>query len=304
MQEIYLDIPRSRAELTELMRENENAYQDSLKDALEFILSADQRIITLAGPSCSGKTTTADYLVDGLQKHGKHVKLLSIDDFFRERKSERLAVGQIEDLDSVNAIDLDYFEICIDRLANGRTAMLPTFDFTKGVRSAVTPYIPQENDIYLFEGIQAVYEEITKLLDPLGRSSIFINVESDIITPKCTFPKIEIRLIRRLLRDRLFRSAHCEFTLFQWSSVRENEERSILPHADSSDLRINSAVPYEMLLYAARLPVFLDETPMSSKYYDAAAQIKEKLLTLYPNPLDEELIPNDSLLREFIGRKN
>lgn len=302
-QTIKLTPPESEDGLKQLIYENETAYQNSLKAALEFLLSSHKKVITLAGPSCSGKTTTANYIVDGLEKNGKHIKVLSIDDFFRSRKNERLAVGETEDLDSVNAIDLDYLAECIARLASGQTALLPTFDFNRGIRSALTPYTPGEDDIYLFEGIQAVYKEVTELLDPLGKSSVFINVESAIVAPKCEFSKFEIRLIRRLLRDRLFRSSPCEFTLFQWSSVRENEDRSILPRADETDFRINSLIPYEMFLYAKRLPSLLDETDSSSPHYAAAVEIKEKLLTLLPNPLDEELIPENSLLREFIGRK-
>ena len=298
MLEIKSELLYTEEKAFEYVKNCEDAFEKLLSDTLSSVLNTpDLKIITLSGPSCSGKTTTARKLTAEIEKTGRRAKVLSIDDFYRDS----LRFEENPDFESAAAIDLDYFSECTKSLFEGKTTYFPVYDLGRGVRRGTAEYIPAKDDIYIFEGIQAVYPEITTHLRDLGYTSVFINVTDDVSVDGVVFDKNEIRLVRRLVRDRLFRSASAEFTFSLWDSVRSNEEKNIFPHVPALDNFINSFLPYEFFLMRGRVIPLLETVPEDSVYFERAKKLKDKVSLLPECPVTEEMIPKNSLYREFIG---
>jgi len=262
----------------------------------------DLRFITLAGPTCSGKTTTAGILIEGLESVGRRVVVISIDDFFYDRahlKAEAQRSGIPFDMDSVRAIDLTALRAFVSDLLAGKPSVLPRFDFHEGKRTIGDTVVPHPEDVYLFEGIQAVYPEVTALFPRETMLSIYISVEETVVTPHGSWLPREIRLLRRLLRDSKFRSTDAETTFSHWGSVVRNELVSIEPYRDTCDERINSALPYELCVLKEPLMALLATVGEGDDHAVTARLLFEKLSRL-PS-FDEAYVPADSVLREFIG---
>ena len=260
------------------------------------------RFITLAGPTCSGKTTTAGILIDKLESIGRRVVVVSLDDFFYDRAyllAEAKRSGVPFDMDSVKAIDLDALRAFVADLFDGKTSVLPRFDFQEGKRMVGDTVVPHPEDVYLFEGIQAVYPEVTALFPREAVLSLYISVEETIVTPDGLWLPREIRLLRRLLRDSKFRSTDAETTFEHWGGVARNELRNIEPYKDACDHRIDSAMPYELCVLKEPLMALLATVSEGDDHAVTARLLSEKLSRL--PTFDEAYVPADSVLREFIG---
>lgn len=302
MRTIEINI-RSRAEAEEYILACEKRFNDTIDEALEGIFThGDIKTIALAGPTCSGKTTTAEKITRRIRRAGKQAVVLSIDDFFLSRADRNVVDGEAPDYDSAAAIDLETLETFMDRLNRGLPVLVPRFDFSSAARVGYHEYIPREEDIYLFEGIQAVYPEVTRLFGP-GYKSIFINVNEDCRYGNVVLEKEEIRLLRRTVRDRLFRGATPEFTLHLWETVRANEEKNIFPNAAGCDLHLESFLEYEPFLLANYGVGMLDSVPKDSRYRPAADEVLVELREFDCPYFEESMIPKNSLFREFIGGK-
>lgn len=280
----------------------EHNFENKLFSVCEKVASHKEiKLITIAGPTCAGKTTTANKLISDLSLRGKISHVVSIDNFFRNREDLNANADGGIDYDSVNTIDLEYLEKCIHDLYTENTVKLPDYDFITGTRRGYNKFEINEDDILIFEGIQAVYPEFTSLLkrQNVDYISIFINVTEDFELNGVFFDKREIRLMRRIVRDYKFRSASPEFTFYLWESVVKNENKNILPYEDKTDIHINSLLAYEIFLMKSYLIPILNEIPQDSKYKEAAYTMVEKI-----NGFDDisyEYVPANSVYREFLG---
>ncbi len=290
-------------EMRAYILEAETLYNDRLSEAAAYILSQkEHRIITLSGPSCSGKTTTGRKLIERLFAVGERVHLVSLDDFFLPRDlllSRAADNGGKIDFDSPNTLDYEALSSVIADIRAGRTVRLPKFSFLTGKREGEETVIPKENDLFLFEGIQAVYPEVTSLLKNQEGVSVFARVNRAIALGEQIFQPNEIRLFRRLVRDYHFRGASAAFTLDLWQSVRENEEKHIFPHAKDCDIYIDSTLAYEIMALYPLLKTVLRSLPPAS-HHNAMAQKIISSLDPY-EPIKKGLIPQDSVSREFLG---
>lgn len=293
---------RNVKERQKFIKECESDFEKRLDQACAACAAQKPKIIALSGPTCSGKTTAASKFVAELAKKGKDVHIVSIDDFFNERdlmkRADEMAGGVKLDYDSVNALDLDLLSQCVnDLLAKNRT-VLPKYDFTTGKRSDGEMIIPSDNSIFIFEGIQAVYPEVCELFGD-NYVSVSINVEDDLEFNGDVFGKRDIRLMRRLVRDYRFRGAAPDFTFYLWRSVIMNEEKSILPYEEKINIKVDSLIPYEIMLMKNELTPILELVPETSRFYVKALEYIERLKDL--DPITPEMVPENSLLREFIG---
>ena len=262
----------------------------------KLIRKKDIEIITLSGPTCSGKTTLAKKLITKLSEKGFKAHIVSIDDYFKDRQdAEKKA-----DMDSVNAIDLDLLGENIRRILNKKVLNMPGFDFLKGKRIGYRLVDPADFDIFIFEGIQAIYPEVVSLLESASYSSIFIDVGKEQTLTGIDFDCREIRFMRRLVRDFRFRGASAERTFDIWyNSVIPNEDKSIIPNIGNADIKIASYMPYELFVLKSSVVKVLSELPKGSEYSYIANNILEKISGL--DSIDESYIPEHSLYREFIG---
>ena len=291
----------SESRKIDFIRECENKFEARLDEVCAEVIRDGVKIIALSGPTCSGKTTTAAKLTKELTKNGADVHLVSIDNFFRERDVlDREAIMQDRsiDYDSVSAIDLDLLAKRTASIIAGDPTELPIYDFKLGKATSSETVDPDENSVFIFEGIQAIYPEVTSLFGD-NYKSVYICIEDDLEIGDYYFGKRELRLLRRLVRDYKFRGASPEFTFFLWRSVAANEDRSILPYSETADIRINSFMAYEIYLMKTVLPEILALVPDTNPYFAKAYDISRKLEGLDAIPV--EIVPENSLLREFIG---
>lgn len=264
------------------------------------------RFITLSGPTCSGKTTTAERILDRLHEAGKRVLTVSIDDFYKDvslhSETGEPILSEKLDFESVESIDLETFAAVAEKLRTGESAYLPAFDFQARRRTRYTRVDPTDYDYYLFEGIQAVYPEVLACLGDAERLSVFSSVRRSVTLDGVTFAPREIRLIRRLVRDARTRNATADFTFYLWDGVVKNEEKNILPFADSADYSIDSLLPYELHVLRDPLLRVLRALPSDSPYFEAGRKLCEKVEHILPLPAS--LVPASSICREFIGMEN
>lgn len=267
----------------------------------EVAANKDARVVTLSGPTCSGKTTTADNIVFDVMKAGREIYTISIDDFFFDRevmdaRAEKL--GTAPDYESIDSIDMQLFTKCVGDIYARKRTKLPMFDFVSGRRSGLAEFHPEDYDVILFEGIQANYPEIVDLLDQYPYISISTNVRRSLKVGGEVFDPREIRLCRRIVRDIRKRACDAERTLTLWKSVTANEDRNILPFENSAHLKLDSLMGYEMNVLKEPLLEALSAIPAESEYYPVRTYFEKKLEKVIP--IGREYIPEDSMYWEFL----
>ncbi len=277
---------------------------ESLTDAI--LANDDERVITLSGPTCSGKTVTAFNISRAVTRKGRSMVQISIDDYYRDRddliaEGERL--GRAPDYDSASSIDLCELEKTVDGIYRGETVLVPRYDFKTGRRTEMIPLESSKYDVVLFEGIQAVYPEFTSMFGHYPYVSIATNVRSGICTSGQAFDARQVRLMRRLVRDVCARNTPPEVTFKLWeTTVVPNEDKNILPYEDSAQIKIDSLMPYEIHVIRDPLLKTLEGFDTESEYYPAAQSLISRVTPI--EPIDRKYIPTDSLYREFIGDGN
>lgn len=261
-------------------------------------------LIGLSGPTCAGKTTAAAIITRQLQAAGRRVHIISVDDFFREQPHGRELMDDPNgadklDFDSIDALDFELFSSFLDTLMNTGHAMMPRFNIGAGVREGFVQLdAPGQEDVFLIEGIQVVYPEISALLREYDYRSIFIRPARSLEVGGSLYEPNEIRLLRRLVRDYHFRSSDAAFTFFAWDSVRENEEKSIFPYAEGCDEQLDSLMGYEIGMLRPHLENILRQLPLSSVYRAHADAILHDISTV--QPLTSAMLPDHALYREFV----
>ena len=296
---VYNNIFKNDNEIQNFISKSEQKYKNQvLKIANEIATIPHIKILTLSGPTCSGKTTTSYILEHEIEKRGMTVKIISIDDFYRNRAD--ILEDEKPDYESISAIDFSIFQSCVEKILEGKTAMLPIYDFIDGQRKGFVPYLPSDHEIIIFEGIQAIYPEILSMLPKNISKSIYISVADDINAYGTYFKKREIRFFRRLVRDFLFRSATPERTLELWEGVVENEDKNIIPNEKYADYIINSFMPYELGVIKPYILNMVSYNFNNGKEFHLYHELKQKLDKIIEIP--SHFVPEDSVFREFIGK--
>ncbi|MBO7376333.1 MAG: hypothetical protein ILO42_07140 [Clostridia bacterium] len=259
------------------------------------------RAISLCGPTCSGKTTAASMIIRQLENRGCRVHVISLDDYYFNRAYllARSETGKI-DFDSPGTIDTDLLSMTVnDLLVNGkRETYLPEFDFNTGNRSGFRRVEVDPGDVFLFEGIQALYPEVASLFKNMPHASIFITVMRSIRIGDRIFNRDYIRLIRRLVRDFSRRGASADTTFKLWPSVRENENVNIYPYSGWTDYHVDSMMDFDIpMLKPYLLKVFEAMDPDSPYAFDARA-IADAVAGV--PVIDRKWLAPDSIYREFI----
>lgn len=293
----------SEAETLSYIDECEAGYDREVETAVKAALAKPGlRFITLTGPTCSGKTTTADRFKALAAKEGKRLIVISIDDFYKNNGDgvDRVNVDHSValDYDSVNALDLECLYLCAKGIEEGKRVYLPRFNFTNGFRSGYYTYDRDENDIIMLEGLQAIYPEVIALLPPEHTVRIYISVGDELSVLGRTFSRRDIRLIRRIVRDYNYRAASAEFTLYLWDGVVKNEDKNILPYVNEVPISINSLLGYEMNIIKRRFMDVTDSLGEESRYYGECQRLRG-LIEGLPE-IDEKYLPANSVYREFI----
>ena len=291
-------------QLREFIRVNEALHDKSLAEIAEDILRMDARAIFLAGPSSSGKTTTANRLKIHLRVLGMHPVLISMDNFYLNRPDVPLDEHGKPDLESLYALDIELFRYCIRDLLDGKTAQLPEYDFATGMRKEKSiPLRISHDQMLIIEGIHGLSPEVHKGLEPGEICKFYLSELTCLnLDDHNRIRTTDARLLRRIVRDYQFRGTTPEKTLAMWDSVRRGEEKWIFPYQEQADIVFNTALHYELpVLRRYAYDMLQRITPDEPDYFRANRLIK--ILNYFlPAPDDAmQEIPPLSILREFIG---
>ena len=259
------------------------------------------KIILIAGPSSSGKTTSCRKLSMYLRSFGLEPKEISMDDYFIDRDKTPKDENGEYDFECLEAIDVKKFDSDVKKLLNGEKVKLQKYNFIKGESEPGTEdVILGENEVLIIEGIHALNEKILTSVERNQKYKIYlcpltilnIDIHNRISTT-------DNRLLRRIVRDNRTRGYKVEDTLKVWRKVRLGEEKHIFPNQDSADATFNTALIYELGVLKTYVEPLLYSVSSDSPYYEEARRLINVLKTFLPIPSDA--IPDDSILREFIG---
>ena len=287
----------SEAEMKLYISECEENYYSQIKSATEKICKDNSiKFILLSGPTCSGKTTTAGIIKKELTTSGKKVKVISLDDFYHSREYVN---GNDIDFESAEALDVSYLSECINNISKNREAKLPIFDFVSGRCSEYESFTSSDDTVILFEGIQALYPEISSLIPAENRKIVFVNMFNDFYAYNRAFTREEIRFWRRMIRDYKFRGASPDTTLKLWKNVVKNEKKNIIPNIPMADVKIDSFLPYEINVIGRFLINDISYYPSNKREMRLLETFKQVFDPIPQIPY--ELVPKNSVFREFIG---
>ncbi|MDR5659003.1 nucleoside kinase [Serpentinicella sp. ANB-PHB4] len=265
----------------------------------------EKRLILIAGPTSSGKTTFAERLTIQLKVNGIKPVSISLDDYFVNREdTPRDEIGEY-DFESLYAIDIELFNKHLQMLLNEEEVEIPTFNFHKGKREYNGHKIKINKDQpIILEGIHALNDELTKSIPREQKYKIYISALTQLnIDEHNRIPTTDSRLIRRLVRDSKFRSNDANRTLFLWPSVRRGEEKNIFPFQEEADIMFNSALFYELSVLKKYAEPLLRQVESNSPFYIEAKRLL-KFLSYFVSLENEEDIPKTSIMREFIGKSS
>lgn len=291
-------------QLREFIRVNEALHDKSLAEIADDILRMDARAIFLAGPSSSGKTTTANRLKIHLRVLGMRPVLISMDNFYLNRPDVPLDAQGKPDLESLYALDIELFRHCIRDLLDGKTVQLPQYDFSTGMRKKETvPMRIDHNQMLIIEGIHGLNPALHQGFDAGEICKFYLSELTCLnLDDHNRIRTTDARLLRRIVRDYQFRGTTPERTLAMWDSVRAGEEKWIFPYQEQADIVFNTALHYELpVLRRYAYDMLQRITPDNHNYFRANRLIK--ILNYFLPAPDEALqeIPPLSILREFIG---
>lgn len=286
----------------EIIRIVEALQEKKISQIADMIKENNKRVVLIAAPSSSGKTSFAHRLSIQLKVDNLHPVPISLDDYFVDREDTPLDEFGNYDFESIYAIDLDLFNSDLEKLLRGEEIHLPKFNFKTGKRelSGKKLKITKDQPIIL-EGIHALNPMLTQSIEDKDKFKIYISVLTQInLDNHNRIPTTDLRLIRRIVRDYNFRGYSAEKTILNWGSVRRGEDKNIFPYQEEADIMFNSACLYELAILKKYAKPLLEEIDSNKEAFIEANRILKFLQ--YFIELDDELdIPPTSIIREFIG---
>lgn len=289
--------------IRELIRVNEALHEKRYSQIADMICERGSRVVMLAGPSSSGKTTSANRLATQLRVHGKKPILMSLDDYYIDRDAIAPGPDGKLDFEHINTIDTDLFRNHLQVLLAGKNVELPTFNFLTGKREWRRNELRLHPDsVIIVEGLHALNPVL--LPEEMDESLVFKLYVSPLLPLNLDdhnrIPSSYLRLLRRIVRDHETRGASVERTLSMWDSVRKGEERWIFPFQENADVIFNSSTLYELAVLKNHIFPLLTAVEPEEPCYESVRAIVKILNYILEAEVDDE-IPPTSLVREFIG---
>ncbi|MDY0209943.1 MAG: hypothetical protein RBQ91_00865 [Acholeplasma sp.] len=268
----------------------ERIYQDS--DSI--------RLIAIAGPSSSGKTTFSTRLRIELMSRGIKPLMISIDDYYQPKDQAPKDKYGNPDLEHIEALDIKLFDEQMLALIQGEEVTLPHFNFKTGRREDGRKVQISENTPIIIEGIHALNDRLTSSIPQHQKFKIFIAPQTQLhIDDHNPISFTDLRLLRRIVRDQKFRNSPADETISMWASVRRGEFKWIYPYQETANYVFNSELTYELAVMKKHAYRTLNNISRDSEHFITANRLLKFLK--YFKDIDDELVPNNSLLREFIG---
>jgi len=301
----------SRGEFPEIVRQADRAYNEDITTASEVVAERrdELRLVIIAGPSSSGKTTTTIKLSHLLTKMGISLVPLTIDNYFFDLELHPKDEFGDHDFETPQALDLELINKHLTQLIAGKEVRVPFYDFKEGKRREGKEKMRiGPNDLILIDSLHGLYPDMTEGIDDEAKFKLYIEPLLQMKGPNDKFIRwTDLRLMRRMVRDAQHRAYDPQRTLEHWHYVRKSEMRNIIPYVNTTDYIVNSGLPYELPAMRARLLEHFTQwaaeyrdDPLRTDAFERAKRVRDLLQAVSPVD-DESAIPPDSLLREFIG---
>lgn len=289
--------------IRELIRVNEALHEKRFSEIANMICERGAKAVMLAGPSSSGKTTSANRLATQLRVHGKKPILMSLDDYYIDRDKIEPGPDGTVDLEHINTIDTTLFSEHLDALLDGQEVELPYFNFKRGKREWTGHKLKlDEKSVIIVEGLHGLNP--TLLPKDMAPNLIFRLYVSPLLALNLDdhnrIASSYLRLLRRTMRDYETRGASVQNTLAMWDSVRRGEERWIFPFQENADVIFNSATLYELAIIKKHIYPLLKAVEPADECYSQVRNMVKVLNFVREADVDDE-IPPTSIVREFIG---
>lgn len=297
-----LNLMVGNGKVLDFMKSNELVFNFEIeKVAKEIYLNNKIKLVMIAGPSSSGKTTTTKRLANYLRALGKNTVELSTDDYFLNREDTPKNSKGDFDFERLDAIDLEYFNNDLNKLLNGETIIPPVFNFVAGKKEQGSKRLKiDDNTVVLIEGLHSLNDALTFKVDSSIKHKIYLSPFTSISVDRHNYVStIDLRLIRRIIRDNRTRGYGVATTIHNWQVVRNGEEKYIFPFLQNADVIINTALEFEIGVLKTYVEPLLLSVNVSSPYYSEARRLLCFLKQFFPIP--GEYVNNDSIIREFIG---
>jgi uridine kinase len=297
--------------LPDLVRAAEQRYTDEVNLAAQAVVAraSELRLIIIAGPSSSGKTTTTIKIGEALQSVGRRLKAINIDHYFFDLvKHPRDEFGDY-DYEAPQSLDLDLINQHLGQLLAGQTIKMPFYDFKTGIRTLDVQEMHLEKDeVLLLDSLHGLYDDMTRAVPVAGKYRLYVETLGQLRAADGTFMRwADNRLLRRMIRDKNHRNLQPMGTLTHWHYVRRSELKHIIPFIGRADFVLNTALPYELPILKARLWDYIPDAierfrndPHRQDAYVRAKRVHD-LLSPIREVKDDACVPGNSLLREFIG---
>lgn len=291
----------THGKMNDLILVQEALQEKNLAEIAEQIAGRKKRVVLIAGPSSSGKTTFSHRLSIQLRAHGLKPHPIPVDDYFIDRDKTPLDEDGKPNFECLGALDVDLFNEHMSALLRGERVELPTFNFITGKREYKGDYKQiGRDDILVIEGIHGLNDALTYSLHRDSKFKIYISALTQLnVDEHNRIPTTDGRLIRRIVRDAAKRGASCTHTIAMWDSVRRGEEENIFPFQEQADAMFNSTLIYELAVLKQYAEPQLFSITKDQPEYDEAKRLL-KFLDYFLG-ISSENIPKNSILREFIG---
>ncbi|MGC9356894.1 MAG: ATP cone domain-containing protein [Anaerolineae bacterium] len=301
----------AKGQFAEIVEESDAAYEKDVARAADVIKErrGDLRVVVIAGPSSSGKTTTTAKISEHLEEAGISLVALNVDNYFYDLSMHPRDEYGDYDFETPQALDIDLINEHLQRLITGKEVAIPYYDFKTGKRhDKATPMQIGPNDVILIDSLHGLYPDMTGGIDEDQKFKLYIETLLQMKGPDNKFIRFtDLRLMRRMVRDARERAYNPQQTLEHWHYVRSSELRNIIPYVNTADYIVNGAVPYELPIMRARLFGHFIEwvkqyegDPLRMDAYLRAERVYNLLQITLPVE-DESAIPPTSHIREFIG---
>lgn len=262
------------------------------------------KLVLIAGPSSSGKTTSSKRLALHMRVNGLNPIVISLDDYFRNRVDTPLDENGEYDFECLDALDIPFLNQQLEELFAGRRVEIPKYDFASGSRKFIGQFLQlTDNDVLIMEGIHGLNPKLTAQIPDDDKFKLYVSVLTPIsIDEKTRMSSRDYRLLRRMVRDNQFRGMSAEDTILRWPSVRAGEEKYIHPFKRMADAEFNSGLFYEIPMLKCYAEPLLQVIPSASPAFDEAQRLLGLIRSVIAmTPIDVRHIPPTSIIREFIG---
>ena len=292
----------SNGELIDLIMISEALHEKKIAQISDMINEKKEiKAVFVEGPSSSGKTTFANRLAIQLKVNGLNPIPISLDNYFVNREDTPKDENGEYDFESIKSIDVKFFKDQMKELFEGKEVEIPIFNFLTGYREKSGSKVKMpKNGILIIEGIHGLNPILTSSLDENNIFKIYISALTQLnLDNHNRISTADVRRVRRIVRDSLSRGKNAEETLLMWPSIKKGEEKNIFVYQEEADVMFNSTLVYELCVLKKKALEELDKVGADSSVYDEVKRLKAFLG--FFDEIDKGLVPENSILREFIG---